>query len=53
MKEAPENLELFKVILSSIAEGVYFIYEAQLFKHKYERYLFSSDDVDADETTEE
>jgi len=31
-------------LATNIAEDVYFIIEAQLIKHKYEKYLFSSDD---------
>jgi phosphate transport system protein len=33
---------------TNIAEDVYFIVEAQLIKHKYEKYLFSTEDDDDD-----
>ncbi len=34
---------------TNIAEDVYFIVEARMVKHKYEKYLFSDDDNDDDE----
>ncbi len=48
-----KQMERLGDLATNIAEDVYFIYEAQLIKHKYEKYLFSTDDEDADETTEE
>ena len=33
---------------TNISEDVYFIVEAQLIKHKYEKYLFSTEDDDDD-----
>ena len=62
MKENVENIEPAVALLvisrqlerlgdhaTNIAEDVYFIVEAQLIKHKYEKYLFSDDDADDDE----
>ena len=34
---------------TNISEDVFFIVEAQLIKHKYEKYLFSEDDDEEDE----
>lgn len=48
-----KQMERLGDLATNIAEDVYFIYEAQLIKHKYEKYLFSTDNEDADETTEE
>ena len=57
MKEKPENVEPGVALLvvsrhlerladhaTNIAEDVYFIVEAQMIKHKYEKYLFSDED---------
>ncbi len=63
MKESPENIEAAVAVLvisrmlermgdhaTNIAEDVFFIVEAQLIKHKYEKFLFSEDaDEDEDE----
>lgn len=38
---------------TNIAEDVYFIVEAQLIKHKYEKYLFNEVDDDDDDLSEE
>ncbi|MBT8387951.1 MAG: phosphate signaling complex protein PhoU, partial [Ignavibacteria bacterium] len=46
-----KQMERVGDLATNIAEDVYFIYEAQLIKHKYEKYLFLTDD--ADEATEE
>lgn len=59
MKQGCDNIEPGVAMLSisrmmerlgdlttNIAEDVYFIIEAQLIKHKYEKYLFLSDDED-------
>jgi phosphate transport system protein len=66
MKKKPENIESAVALLvisrqlerigdhaTNIAEDVYFIVEAQMIKHKYEKYLFgedADDDDDDDET---
>lgn len=63
MKENPENVEPGIALLevsrhlerladhaTNIAEDVYFIVEAQMIKHKYEKFLFSEDEAD-DETS--
>jgi len=65
MKENPENIEPAVTLLgisrqmerlgdlaTNIAEDVYFIVEAQVIKHKYEKYIFSGDDEDGDDTDE-
>ena len=62
MKENPDNIEPAVVMLvtsrqierlgdhsTNIAEDVYFIVEARMVKHKYEKYLFSQDTDDDDE----
>ncbi len=62
MKEKPENVEPGVALLvisrhlerladhaTNIAEDVYFIVEAQMVKHKYEKFLFSEEE-DEDET---
>ena len=54
MKESKENIESAVTLLgisrqmerlgdlaTNIAEDVYFIFEAQMIKHKYEKYLFT------------
>lgn len=59
MKENPENIEPAVALLvisrelervadhsTNIAEDVFFIVEAQLIKHKYEKYIFGEDDDD-------
>ncbi|GAB4290206.1 MAG: phosphate signaling complex protein PhoU [Ignavibacteriaceae bacterium] len=61
MKEKPENIDPAVVLLvisrqlerlgdhaTNIAEDVYFIVEAQLIKHKYEKYLFSDEGDEED-----
>lgn len=61
MKEDKENIEPAVALLgisrqmerlgdltTNIAEDVYFIVEAQVIKHKYEKYLFSDDDEGED-----
>lgn len=61
MKEKPENVEPGVALLvisrhlerladhaTNIAEDVYFIVEAQMIKHKYEKFLFSEEDADDD-----
>lgn len=64
MKESPDNIDPAVALLvisrelerlgdhsTNIAEDVYFIVEAQLVKHKYEKYFFASendDDMDID-----
>ncbi len=61
MKEDKDNIEAGVAMLgisrmmerigdlaTNIAEDVYFIVEAQLIKHKYEKYLFGSDEDDED-----
>lgn len=66
MKESPENIEQGVSLLvvsrqferigdhaTNIAEDVYFIVEAQLIKHKYEKYLFGDTDEDEDENENE
>jgi phosphate transport system protein len=65
MKQSPDNVEAAVALLvicrqmerlgdhaTNIAEDVFFIVEAQMIKHKYEKYLFSeeSDDEDEDDT---
>ena len=37
---------------TNIAEDVYFLVEAQLIKHKYEKYIFDEIDEDNEEETE-
>ncbi len=63
MKKSPDNIEAAVALLvicrqmerlgdhaTNIAEDVFFIVEAQMIKHKYEKYLFSEDnDEDDDE----
>jgi phosphate transport system protein len=62
MKESTDNIDpgvAFLVIsrqlerlgdhATNIAEDVYFIVEAQMVKHKYEKYLFGGDDDEEDE----
>ena len=62
MKQTPENIESGVALLvisreiermadhsTNIAEDVFFIVEAQLIKHKYEKYLFSDDDAETEE----
>ncbi|GMU97187.1 MULTISPECIES: phosphate signaling complex protein PhoU [Ignavibacterium] len=59
MKENPENIEPAVALLvisrelervadhsTNIAEDVFFIVEAQLIKHKYEKYIFGEEDDD-------
>ena len=43
------QMERLGDLTTNIAEDVYFIVEAQVIKHKYEKYLFSGDD-DGDDT---
>ena len=62
MKQTPENIESGVALLvisreiermadhsTNIAEDVFFIVEAQLIKHKYEKYLLSDDDAETEE----
>ncbi len=72
MKQSPENIEAAVALLvisrelerladhaTNIAEDVFFIVEAQLIKHKYEKYIFGDDenendsDIENDATKEE
>ena len=66
MKEDPKNIDDAVVLLvisrqierlgdhaTNISEDVYFIVEAQMIKHKYEKYLFHEDEEDEDEKDEE
>ena len=48
-----KQMERVGDLATNIAEDVYFIYEAQLIKHKYEKYLIGKDEEDDDETAEE
>lgn len=61
MKESPDNIESAVALLvisrelervadhsTNIAEDVYFIVEAQLIKHKYEKYIFGEEEDDKD-----
>jgi phosphate transport system protein len=62
MKEDKENIEPAVALLvisrqmerlgdhaTNIAEDVYFIVEAQMIKHSYEKFLFLEDDEDDDD----
>ncbi len=62
MKQSPENIEAAVALLvisrelerladhaTNIAEDVFFIVEAQMIKHKYEKYIFGEDDSDNEE----
>jgi phosphate transport system protein len=62
MKKSPDNIEGAVALLvisremerladhsTNIAEDVFFIVEAQLIKHKYEKYIFGDDDSDTEE----
>lgn len=62
MKRSPENIEGAVALLvisrelerladhaTNIAEDVFFIVEAQLIKHKYEKYIFGDEESDEDE----
>lgn len=61
MKESPDNIEPAVALLvisrelervadhsTNIAEDVFFIIEAQLIKHKYEKYIFGEEEADED-----
>lgn len=61
MKQSPENIEAAVALLvisrelerladhaTNIAEDVFFIVEAQLIKHKYEKYIFGEEESDED-----
>jgi len=61
MKQNPDNIEAAVALLvisrelerladhsTNIAEDVFFIVEAQLIKHKYEKYIFGEDELDED-----
>lgn len=61
MKENPDNIESAVALLvisrelervadhsTNIAEDVFFIVEAQLIKHKYEKYIFGEEEADDD-----
>jgi phosphate transport system protein len=65
MKENPENVEPGVALLvmsrhlerladhaTNIAEDVYFIVEAQMIKHKYEKYLFGDEEAEDDTSTD-
>lgn len=65
MKEDPKNIDDAVVLLvisrqierlgdhaTNISEDVYFIVEAQMIKHKYEKYLFHEDEEDEDDKDE-
>ncbi len=66
MKQSPENIEAAVALLvisrelerladhaTNIAEDVFFIVEAQMIKHKYEKYIFGEEDSDnEDDKTE-
>ena len=62
MKQSPDNIESAVALLvisrelerladhsTNIAEDVFFIVEAQLIKHKYEKYIFSDEETDSDD----
>lgn len=62
MKQSPDNIEAAVALLvicrqmerlgdhaTNIAEDVFFIVEAQMIKHKYEKYLFSEEADDEDD----
>lgn len=62
MKQNPDNIESAVALLvisrelerladhsTNIAEDVFFIVEAQLIKHKYEKYIFSDEEADNEE----
>ena len=66
MKEDPNNIDEAVVLLvisrqierlgdhaTNISEDVYFIVEAQMIKHKYEKYLFHEDEEDEEDKEEE
>ena len=66
MKEDPNNIDDAVALLvisrqverlgdhaTNIAEDVYFIVEAQMIKHKYEKYLFHEDEEDDEEDKDE
>lgn len=66
MKQSPENIEAAVALLvisrelerladhaTNIAEDVFFIVEAQMIKHKYEKYIFGDDENDNDLTADE
>lgn len=59
MKQSPDNIESAVALLvisrelerladhcTNVAEDVFFIVEAQMIKHKYEKYIFGDDDED-------
>lgn len=63
MKQDPENIESAVALLvisrelerladhcTNIAEDVFFIVEAQMIKHKYEKYLFTQDEEEEEES---
>ena len=62
MKQNPDNIEAAVALLvisrelerladhsTNVAEDVFFIVEAQLVKHKYEKYIFTDDDNDSED----
>jgi phosphate transport system protein len=66
MKQNPENIEAAVALLvisrelerladhaTNIAEDVFFIVEAQMIKHKYEKYIFGEDENENDLTTDD
>jgi len=65
MKQSPDNIESAVALLvisrelerladhsTNIAEDVFFIVEAQLIKHKYEKYIFGDDENDEENSDE-
>lgn len=65
MKQSPDNIESAVALLvisrelerladhsTNIAEDVFFIVEAQLIKHKYEKYIFGDDENDEEKNEE-
>lgn len=61
MKQNPDNIEAAVALLvisrelerladhsTNIAEDVFFVFQAQLIKHKYEKYIFGDDEVESD-----
>jgi phosphate transport system protein len=65
MKQSPENIEGAVALLvisreleriadhsTNIAEDVFFIVEAQLIKHKYEKYIFGEEENENDSDKE-
>ncbi|HEX9250807.1 MAG TPA: phosphate signaling complex protein PhoU [Ignavibacteriaceae bacterium] len=66
MKKTPDNIESAVALLvisrelerladhaTNIAEDVFFIVEAQLIKHKYEKFIFDEDEADSETDSDE